>query len=293
MKVLVTGASGFLGSKIALQCLSQGHEVSLLLRPTSSLKRLGNYASEFKICYLDNFSDIQDFVSGVKPNVVVHTACSYGRQGESLLELSDVNYRLGLKIMQAMALINRPFTFINTGSGIEPDVNFYAMTKHHFSQTGHLLAVSPGAKMRFINILLEHMYGPGDDESKFTTHVIRTCSRNELELNLTVGTQRRDFIYIDDVVSAYSIILDKALTLGPSVDIEVGFGKALSVKYFVETAQRLAGASTQLNFGIVPLRPREPIYCQADISQMRSLGWEPKFDIESGIKKTLELETKL
>ena len=63
--------------------------------------------------------------------------------------------------------------------------------------------------MFFINMRLEHFYGPGDADSKFTAHVMNSCLRNVPELKLTLGEQRRDFFYIEDVVSAYLIILEK------------------------------------------------------------------------------------
>lgn len=290
MTILVTGGSGFLGSKLALDLSSMGQKVSLLLRPTSQLDRIGARASEFIIGRAASDGEIQYFVAGVSPDVVVHTACSYGRKGESLLELHDANYRFGLLVLQAAQALKKPVTFINTGTILAPHINHYALTKHHFSQAGQLLATAHGSDLRFINVLLQHMYGPGDDVTKFTTHVIRACRSNIVDLDLTAGTQTRDFIYIDDVVSAYVSILQKAETFGPSADIEVGSGVALPVREFVETAHRLTGSSTRLNFGALPFRPHEAMHCQADISQMTELGWAPEFDLEAGIQKILETE---
>lgn len=290
MNILVTGGSGFLGSKLALGLLSLRHRVSLLLRPTSRLDRLGNHASAFTVGRAVTNIEIQDFVFRVRPNFVFHAACSYGRHGESPLELSDTNYRFGLLVAQAVLAAGRSVTFINTDTVLDPQTNLYALTKHHFSQTGHFLAANPASKFRFINVLLEHMYGPNDDETKFTTHVIQACRHNHAEIDLTAGTQTRDFIYVDDVISAYVTILDKAETFGSSVDIEVGSGVAPSVREFVETVQRLTRSSTRLNFGALPFRQQEIMHSQADISQIKSLGWAPKFDLEAGIRKTLDME---
>lgn len=290
MTILVTGGSGFLGSKLALDLSSLGHEVSLLLRPTSLLDRIGTRASEFIIGRAASDDEIQGFVARVSPDIVVHTACSYGRRGESLLELSDANYRFGLLVLQAVLASKKPVTFINTGTILAPHINHYALTKHHFSQAGQFLATTPRSALRFINVLLQHMYGPGDDASKFTTHVIRACRSNIVDLDLTAGTQTRDFIYIDDVASAYVKILEKSETFGHLADVEVGSGIAVPVREFVETVHWLTGSSTRLNFGALPFRPNEAMYCQADISQLTALGWVPRFDLEAGIRKTLETE---
>jgi nucleoside-diphosphate-sugar epimerase len=134
------------------------------------------------------------------------------------------------------------------------------------------------------------MYGPSDDPSKFTTHVLNTCHRNEPTLKLTPGEQKRDFIYIDDVVSAYSTLIEQRTKLSIVVDIEVGSGIAPTIREFVLSIHKLTASKTELQFGALPYRPNEPMYLKADISQMKSLGWQPKFNLELGLRRTLELE---
>ena len=221
MNILVTGGSGFLGSKLALELLSLGHKVSLVLRPASTLDRLGEHVSKFAISRATTESDIHDFVSHVIPDIVVHTACSYGRLGETPLEISDANYRFGLMIAQAALEANRAVTFINTGTALDPRISLYALTKHQFSQTGHALAIAPNSEFRFVNVILEHMYGPRDNTAKFTTYVFDACRCNLPQLNLTAGTQKRDFIYIDDVVSAYMKIIDAAEYFDQTASIQI------------------------------------------------------------------------
>lgn len=290
MNILLTGASGFLGSALALRLLNDGHQVALLLRPTSRLDRLRGRDAAFDLgrCATDN--EVDAFVRRVQPDAVIHTACAYGRQGESLLQLADANLRLGLLILQALQRTERPVAFINTGTVLAPEVSPYALTKHQFAQWGRFVAGQSSGQLRFINVLLQHMYGPGDDPSKFTTHVLHACHRNEPTLKLTAGEQTRDFVYIDDVVSAYSTLLDECTQLEPVLDIEVGSGVAPTIREFVEIVHRLTASRTELLFGALPYRVNEAMHCQADVARMKALGWLPKFDLEAGLKKTIELE---
>ena len=290
MNILLTGASGFLGSALALHLHHAGHSLALLLRPTSRLDRLQGLDGAFDLgrCATDN--ELDTFVCRAQPDVTIHTACAYGRRGESILQLVDANLRLGLLILQALQRAGRPATFINTGTVLAPDLSPYALAKHQFARWGRFWADQSNGRLRFINVLLQHMYGPGDDPSKFTTHVIHACQRNQSALRLTAGEQRRDFIYIDDVVSAYSTLLEHCVRSKLAPDIEVGSGIALTIREFVETAHRLSASRTQLLFGARSYRTNEAMHCQADIAYMRALGWMPKFDLEAGLKKTLELE---
>jgi len=290
VKILLTGASGFLGSALALHWHKAGHQVALLLRPTSKLDRLRGLEASFDIGRCTTDAEVAAFVKQVQPEVVVHTACAYGRQGETSLQLFDANLRLGLVILQALQHAAQPVSFINTGSALAPDVSPYALSKNQFAQWGRMLATQSGGQLRFINVLLQHMYGPGDDASKFTTHVLHACHRNDPVLKLTAGEQARDFIYIDDVVSAYDTLLTQRHQLNTVQDIEVGSGVAPSIRQFVESAHRLTASRTELLFGALPYRANEAMHCQANVARMTQLGWVPAFDLNAGLKKTIELE---
>lgn len=292
MKILLTGASGFLGSALALHWHKAGHQVALLLRPTSKPDRLCGLDSSFDIGRPTTDAQVTAFVKQVQPEVVVHTACAYGRQGESSLQLFDANLRLGLVILQDLQKAAQPVTFINTGSALAPDVSPYALSKNQFAQWGCMLATQSGGQLRFVNVLLQHMYGPGDDASKFTTHILHACKRNDPVIKLTPGAQARDFIYIDDVVSAYDALLKQRYQLDTAQDIEVGSGVAPSIRQFVETAHRLTASQTELLFGALPYRANEAMHCLANVARMAELGWAPAFDLHAGLKKTIELEFK-
>lgn len=292
MKILLTGASGFLGSLLALHWLNSGHQVALLLRPTSKLDRLRGLEASFDISRCTTDAEVDAFVKKVQPDVVVHTACAYGRQGEASVELFDVNLRLGLNILQALQSAKQPVSVINTGSALAPEVSPYALSKYQFAQWGRMLATQSCGQLKFVNVLLQHMYGPGDNKSKFTTHVLHACHRNDPMLKLTAGAQVRDFIYIDDVVSAYDTLLSQLYQIDTMLDIDVGSGNATTIRQFVETAHRLTVSHTELLFGEVPYRANEAMHCLANLARMTQLGWVPAFDLNAGLKKTIELEFK-
>lgn len=290
MKILLTGASGFLGSALALRLRQDGHNVILLARLNSRFWRLGGKADEFKIVRPADNAELMSALAEIDPDAVVHTACAYGRRDETLADILDANVALGVNILQVLEKCEGSKLFLNTGTVLDPGVNAYALSKNQFSNWGRLVAERTEGKVQFINVLLQHMYGPHDDATKFTTHVLQACKRGDVTLQLTAGEQKRDFIYIDDVTSAYATLLACADTLPAVFNVEVGTGNAPQIREFVETVKRVTGAATELQFGAVPYRANEAMHCQADISAMQSLGWRPEFDLEAGLKKTIELE---
>lgn len=290
MKILLTGASGFLGSALALRLRQLDHDVVLLARQNSRLWRLGDQTDNFRVARYAGSEELKPLLAEIDPDAIVHTACAYGRRDETLADIVGANLGLGLEILQVLEARERSTLFLNTGTVLEPGVNAYALSKNQFSDWGHLLAERTVGKVRFINVRLQHMYGPHDDATKFTTHVLRACKRGDATLQLTAGEQKRDFIYIDDVTSAYATLLAHGATLPLAVDVDVGTGTAPQIREFVETVKRLTGAATELQFGAIPYRNNEAMHCQADIGLMCSLGWHPEFDLEAGLKKTIELE---
>lgn len=292
MKILLTGASGFLGSALALNLLDAGHDVALLLRPHSSVQRLRNKERQCRIMRAASDDDVTGFVAAIAPDAVIHTACSYGRRGETTLELFDANVRLGLLLLHALqkAAVPRRVCFVNTGSALAPEVSLYALSKHQFAQWGRSLSTQTPERLQFVNVQLQHMYGAGDDRSKFSTHVLHACHANQPVLELTAGEQERDFIYIADVVGAYQTLLAQAGGLAPFENIEVGSGQAPTLRSFVQTVHELTQSMTRLDFGALPYRPNEAMHCRADISRMRTLGWQPAFDLRAGLAQTIEQE---
>lgn len=291
LKILLTGASGYLGSALALRWVQAGYDVSLLLRPTSQLERLRGFETSFNICRFTSDVEIEAFIDETQPEIVVHTAGAYGRKGETSLHQLDTNIRFGVVIFQSLQRITRPVTFLNTGSALPPNVSYYSLSKHQFAQWGRMCADQSNGHVRFINVLLQHIYGPGDDLSKFTTHVLRACQRNDRVLDLTLGDQARDFLYIDDAVLAYDTLLAHRDKLEVISDIDVGSGDATTIRQYCELVHRLTGSHTELLFGALPYRANEPMHCQANIKKIKQLGWEPTYKLQEGLLKTIEIES--
>src|SRR3990167_10294075 len=105
--------------------------------------------------------------------------------------------------------------------------------------------------MACVNISLEHFYGPLDDRSKFCTKMIMDLFTGVSHIDLTPGMQKRDFIYVNDVVDAFLRILYYSLSVTKGFyHFEVGTGQNITIKEFIEILCRLTGnTKTKLNFG--------------------------------------------
>jgi nucleoside-diphosphate-sugar epimerase len=110
---------------------------------------------------------------------------------------------------------------------------------------------------------------------------------------LTPGLQKRDFIYIDDVVSAYLVLLEKAQQMKDAyMEFDVGSGQAVSIREFVETVHQLTNSRTKLRFGAVEYRKNETMESNANTAALRALGWQSATDLETGLLACIEDEVK-
>jgi CDP-paratose synthetase len=290
-RVLLTGGTGFLGSALARDLCIKGNDITVIVRKNSILERLKVVSGAVNVAVCENDEDIASVVERCRPNLVIHTACVYGRALESWVNIFDANVRLGLVILDTLRRMDTPVTFINTGTSLDGNTSPYAMSKELFTNFCRNFTATPESKIKFINVVLEHMYGPGDDVSKFSSHVIHQCYKNISKLDLTWGAQKRDFIYIDDVVAAYSVIIQNLSSFHFGENIGVGCGSAPSIKEFVEKVKLITNSSTELCFGVHPYRQHEPMHSVANISTLSALGWAPYHDLNSGLSRFIELES--
>ena len=293
MKILLTGGSGFLGSALAQYWEKQGHEIFLLLREQSDLWRFGDQTKKFKTCNYKSDVDILNFVARSSPDVVVHTACSYGRKGESHIELIDSNIRLGMLILQSIESGRNSVNFINIGTALPPEVSFYALSKFHFKQLASSIAEKSLKKIIFTSVILQQVFGAFDDESKFVTSILHACQRNEKEIQLTSGHQLRDFIYLDDAVEALDMILRECEYGGILNEYQVGSGIEFTIREAARMIHKITKSKSELMFGSIPTRINEPRQCVADLSSMTAIGWHPKINLETGIMLTIQKEMRL
>ena len=290
MKILLTGATGFLGSHLIPAILAAGHEVAILKRSFSDTRRIKGYLDKVQSFDVDVVPIERPFEECGQFDCVVHTATNYGRQRETATEVFEANLSFPLRLLQAAIFFNTTI-FFNTATMLYSYLNYYALSKRQFEDWGRIFANE--GKIQFVNIKLEHMYGAGDDPSKFTTYVVQSCLKNITELALTPGEQKRDFIYIDDVVDAYLKLLANCQSGEDKFqEFDLGSGEAVSIRKFAVTVHTLTGSITKLLFGALPYRENEVVESRADITKLANLGWKPKHDFSTNLKKMIETETR-
>ena len=287
--ILVTGSTGFLGGHIVEELSKERYSLHLLIRHKSRLDRLSKLPSHVSVSRYSHYNEIENIIELVAPDIIIHTACNYGRNGEDLSELLMSNVFFGLQVLSGTLQLSKPVTFVNCGTVLDKGVSFYSLSKAHFCEWAAKITEQENNNINFLNLRLQHFYGPGDDESKFVSAVMAACLRGDPTIDLTSGSQVRDFIHVKDVVAAIRTVLSNITSLPRVQHIDVGSGIGVSIKELALMIHALTKSETTLNFGVLPMRSEEDNVEVADVGELKRLGWAPKISLESGLKEMVSI----
>jgi len=287
-RILMTGGTGYLGSNLIPMLLDRGCDVTVLKRSKSPTARIQSMLDLISIVNIDEVP-LHHVFEGYEFDVILHCATNYGRKNVDALQILEANLILPVKLIELGVKWNVKH-FINTDTIIDKRISSYSLSKSQFKDWLRLYA----GGIDCINVALEHFYGPGDDESKFVSYIVKRLVTNESTIALTPGEQKRDFIYIDDVVSAFEVIVDALCSSKPGyTEFEIGSNSLISIKDLVEMVARLADNKiTELRFGALPYRPNEIMESCVNTKSIIDLGWTCKTTLADGLSKTIEYERR-
>lgn len=290
--ILLTGGTGFLGSNLLKMLVQSNFRIILLLRKSSNTWRIQSVIDNDKIKRYDvESTNLKEMIDAENIDIILHCATNYGRKDVTPTSILETNLILPLKLLQYATESNIK-CFINTDTILDKRVSQYSLSKNQFKEWLRLYSNS----IKCVNIAMEHFYGPFDDETKFVIYIIHSILNNVDRIDLTKGEQKRDFIYIDDVVDAFKKIINyHSIELSGTgfVYYEIGTGNTIEIRKYVTLVKNITdNRHTHLNFGALPYRENEAMDFHVNISALKKLGWEPKTSLAEGIKKTIAIEER-
>lgn len=284
--VLMTGATGFLGSNLLKKLVQANYNVIVLKRSFSNTFRIKDFVSNIKLYNIDKINPENIFIKN-KIDIILHCATNYGRREIDPASLIQANLTMPLQLLE-LGKKNGVHCFINTDTILDKRVSHYSLSKNQFREWLALYA----REIICINVALEHFYGPHDDDSKFVPYIINNILNNADKIDLTEGKQKRDFIYIEDVVTAFMTIIHNIGKFKKRfLNYEIGSGESITIKRFVKTVKNITqNDKTILNFGAIPYRENEIMNSKANVTEICKLKWKPKFSLEEGLQQTIRIE---
>lgn len=298
--VLVTGATGLIGSRLVDGLLTEEALVHRLVRPGAAREEVDGVTTW--TCGLDDAAGLEGCFSRVQPAVVLHLAGDSGvrhagAEPDALRRSVEVNL-LGTLAVVAAAVAAGAKRLVRAG-GLEE----YGTGPVPFSEAQREEPVSPYsaaqvAATQYCRMLQRYVatelvtlrpaltYGPGQSGAFLVPALIAACMRGE-DFALTSGEQTRDLVYVDDVAGAFLAAAASGRSLRGEI-VNVGSGVERRVIEVAEAVVRLTGSSTRLLVGAAPARPVDlpRLVCSTERAR-ELLGWSARVELEDGLQRTI------
>lgn len=291
-KVLMTGASGFIGGALASHLQSTGHEVHILTRQGSNSAR---FPHGTLVHHLDgSIETLCAVLESCRPNVVVHLASLFLAEHEpaQVSDLIESNVLFGNQLLEAMRqtgvrrLLNTGTCWQHYGTKDVRPINLYAATKQAFDVLVNYY--HDAYDISQVTLKLFDTYGQNDKRRKLV-NVLLDASVTGEGLDMSPGEQILDLSYIDDIVSAYvksiNMLISSDSTLSERYLVS---GSRHSLKEVVAIVENVTGRKINATFGGRPYRQRELMEPSLDAEPLLP-DWYPRYDFASGLRHMLEV----
>jgi nucleoside-diphosphate-sugar epimerase len=292
VKVLVTGATGFVG-RFVLECLrTSGAEVHACARRAGARE-----LAQWHEADLLTAGEPRALIDAVRPTHLLHLAW-YSEPGTFWTSRENLRWLSAtMELLEAFADAGGE-RFVGTGTCAEYDwggsgicdegstmlrpATLYGATK--LAAYDVLRTFAEAVHLSWAWARLFFMFGPNEPRQKLIASVITSLLRGEVA-KCTSGEQRRDFLHVSDVGSALAALLMAEVDGA----VNIGSGQPVAVRDVVTRIAALLGARDRLAVGaVMSARPEAPLVVSDSKRLNEEVGWQPVLTLEEGLQATID-----
>lgn len=289
---VVTGASSMIASHLIEILVQKNIGVLALVRPKSTKKGNIPLSEMVKIVECD-ISDIDSLNTEERYDAFFHFAWEgTSGSGRDDAALQERNVQNTLKAMRLAERLGAK-VFVTAGSQAEygvtdkpltPDTPLAPLNEYGRAKARAAQRVDDECSIIHVHGRILSVYGEGDNDFTLVSTAIKKMLLNE-ETAFTDGTQMWDYLFAGDCAEAFYLMAERSRK---NTTYVVGSGECRPLREYIQIIAEETGYKKEIGFGKVPQNPKGPKFLCADISALRNIGFEPRTDFRSGIRKTLK-----
>ncbi len=292
-KVLLTGATGFIGRHCLPLLADCGYEVHAVYtgEPVDGPSSVRWHKAD-----LLNPQNVDGLMGEVRPSHLLHFAwyvspSDYRTSAENLrwvqasLSLVEGFARYGgNRVVMAGTCMEYDWRYGYCVEGLTPlsPSTLYGTAKHSLQLIVSAFAEQEGLSAAWGRIFF--LYGPHEHQHRLVPSVIRSVTSGE-RARCSHGKQIRDFLCVADVADAFVALLGSEAR-GP---VNIASGRPVAIKDVIQKIGEITGRQDLIELGAIAAREDDPPMIVADVSRLtEELGWSPKYDLDTGLRMTID-----
>ena len=298
-RILITGATGFVGANLTHRLLKNGATPHIILRKESNSWRIEEALKNLNLYHVDleDKNGLERVIAKIKPEIIFHCACFGGYPFQCDSEkIFNVNFIGTVNLLNA-CLKSGFECFVNTGSSSEYGIKVHPMQEsdivepvsdYGISKASAALFCQGLAKRENLSVVTLRLFSPFgyfEDQRRLIPDVMISCL-NKKTVKISSPNAVRDFIFMEDVIDAYLKAVENSAAISGEI-INISGGKQHSVKEVVKKIVDIWNEKIDIEWFSYANPRIEPVKWQGDISKAeKKIDWRPKHTLDDGLKIT-------
>lgn len=311
MKILITGAAGFIGSQLMNRLRGDGHEVlgidnynDHLYDPQLKVDRTQHFKLDIQVCDIRDSERLERIVDSFKPEQIVHLAAhagtrdSFGKESayhanniDGTQNLIDVIKDKDIHVVYASTSSVYGETPVPENGWTEDLVtdkqrNAYAYTKY-VNEIQFAISGVQNIGLRFFTV-----YGPwGRPDMALFDFTKNMLAKKQINV-YNYGDMKRDFTYIDDILDGIVLVLNSKSAIESNSIFNIGYGEQVQLMDFVKEIEEnvcdTCCGGDPADIKLAPRHPADTLETWSNTAKLQQYGYQPKTDISTGVEKFIE-----